>query len=178
MRFKHCSSLISLQITKTVANSSVQRAFIPLTTFCRYMRSVQCVKNEAHCLGPVSNVFWINDIKRCQTGYSLENRIVRPKKVATVWPTNGNHFFVTPNEFRRKPLVFKEVKNFLVPPIWLAPQTHDLVPPLLTVEEACNCTSERNSLFTNNCEAIAKCRYDDKVSFPVQRSLPEMSRRS
>jgi len=57
MRFKHCSSLISLQITKTVANSSVQRAFMPLTTFCRYMRSVQCVKNEAHCLGPVSNVF-------------------------------------------------------------------------------------------------------------------------
>ena len=25
------------------------------------------MKNEAHCLGPVSNVFWINDIKRFQT---------------------------------------------------------------------------------------------------------------
>ena len=25
------------------------------------------MKNKAHCLGPVSNVFWINEMKRFQT---------------------------------------------------------------------------------------------------------------
>jgi len=69
-------------------------------TFCRYTRSVQLVKNEAHCLGPVWNVFWINDIKRFQTAFfSLKNRIVRPTKIATFWPTKGNHCCVTPNDW-------------------------------------------------------------------------------
>jgi len=30
---------------------------------------MQFVKNEVHCLEPVSNFFWINDIKCFQTGF-------------------------------------------------------------------------------------------------------------
>jgi len=101
-------------------------------TFCRYTRSVQLAKNEAHCLGPVSNLYWINDLKRFQTVFfPWKNPIVRPTKIATFWPTKGNHFCVTPNDCRRQTLVFKQVKTFLAPPSLTAPpQTPNLDPPL------------------------------------------------
>jgi len=38
------------------------------------------VKNEALCLGPVSNFFWINDKALSNCGYSLKNRIVSTNK--------------------------------------------------------------------------------------------------
>jgi len=33
-----------------------------------------------------------------------------------LWPTKRNHFCVIPNDCRRQPLVFKQVKTFLAPP--------------------------------------------------------------
>jgi len=103
------------------------------------------VKNEDHCLGPVSNLFWLDDIKRFRTGFYLKIRIVRPTKIATFWPTNGNHFCVTPNDCRRQTLVFKQVKPSWRPPIWLPPQTSGLDPPLyLGVSETARfvCTAQ------------------------------------
>jgi len=45
----------------------------------------------------------------------LKNRIVRPTKTVTFWPTKGNLFCMTLNEFRRRPLVFKQMTAFLPP---------------------------------------------------------------
>ena len=47
--------------------------------------------------------------------------MVRLIKIAIFWPTEGNHFCVTPNDCRRQPSVFKQVKNVLVPPYLTAP---------------------------------------------------------
>jgi len=90
------------------------------------------VKNEAYRLGPISSVFWINDIKALSDyGYSLKNCIVRPTKIATFWPTKDNHFCVTPNDCCREPLVFKQAKTFLAPLFdFLPPQTPGLDTPL------------------------------------------------
>jgi len=49
-------------------------------------------------------------------GYSLKNHIVRPTKIPPFWPTKGNRFCVKPNDCRRQPLAFKQVKTFLAPP--------------------------------------------------------------
>jgi len=53
--------------------------------------------------------------------FSLKNRIVRPRKIATYWPTKDNLLCVTPNDCRRQPLVFKQVKTFLAPLNLIAP---------------------------------------------------------
>ena len=80
MRFRHCSSLISLRIAKIVTNLSHK-----------------------------------SDRKRFQTVFSPKNRIVRPTKIVTFWPTKGNHLCVTPNDCRRQTLVFKQVKTLASP---------------------------------------------------------------
>ena len=104
-----------------------------LNTFFRYARSVYLVKNEAHSLGPVSNLFWIDDIKRFQTVVFPETSQLWPTKIALFWPTNDNLFCVTPNACRKQTLVFQQVKTFLAtaPPNLTAPrQTPGLDPPL------------------------------------------------
>jgi len=78
---------------------------------------IRDLKNEAHCLGSVSNVFWIKWYKALSNcGYSLKNSIVRPTNIATFWPAKDSLFCVTHNDCRRQPLLFKQVRTFLAPP--------------------------------------------------------------
>ena len=45
--------------------------------------ALELMKYEAQLLQPASNIFWINGIKRFQTGYFLKNLVIRPTKIAT-----------------------------------------------------------------------------------------------
>jgi len=65
MLFRYYSSLISLRITKTVANACAQHAFIP-SKYILYV-DIQDMCNFWKMRPTVSNIFWINDMKRFQT---------------------------------------------------------------------------------------------------------------
>ena len=132
MCFRHCSSLISLRIAKTVANACAQHAFIPWNTFCRYTRSVKLVKNEAHCLGPVSLFLnqWYKALSKC--GYYLKNCLVRPTNTATFWPTKVTTFVWHLTIVADNLWYLSKWRPFWRPPIWLLPQMPGLDPPLTT----------------------------------------------
>jgi len=61
-----------------------------------------------------------------ETSHSLTN-----KNSHFLLPRKGNHFYVIPNDFCREAGVFKHVKTFWCPLIWLPPQTPGLDLPLL-----------------------------------------------
>jgi len=58
-------------------------------------------------------------------GYSLKNGIVRPKKIATVWSTKGNHFCVRhPTIVAGNLQYLSKWRLFWRSPIWFpTPQT-------------------------------------------------------
>ena len=95
--------------------------------------------------------------------------MVRPTKIATFWPTKGNHFCVTPNDCRRC-FLSKRRSFWRASPIWLPPppRTPGLNPPMFenTRVDKNHDFFQKNHFFFNDFFDVMCRRYPPNTVVP------------